>query len=72
MRPIAAILLVASLTSGAAAQDILPTSEQTQVIEKAGEIALQYTANLPNFISTETIPDQDCQRVHTHRYARTP
>jgi hypothetical protein len=55
MRVIAAILLIASLAAGAAAQDNLSISEQTQIIEKAREIALQYTANLPNFISTETI-----------------
>lgn len=39
----------------AAAQNNLSASEQTQIIEKAREVALQYTANLPNFICTETI-----------------
>jgi hypothetical protein len=55
MRVTAAIFLTALLTAGAAAQDSLSMSEQTQVIEKAREVALQYTAKLPNFISTETI-----------------
>jgi hypothetical protein len=39
----------------AGAQDNVSMSEQTQIIERAREIALLYTANLPNFISTETI-----------------
>jgi hypothetical protein len=48
-------LLITLLTVGAAAQDNVLTSEQTQTIERAREIALVYTANLPNFISTESI-----------------
>lgn len=55
MRVTAAIILIASLMVGASAQDNVSTSEQTQIIEKARETALQYTANLPNYISTETI-----------------
>ena len=39
----------------AAAQNNLSPSEQPQIIEKAREVALGYTANLPNFICTETI-----------------
>ena len=39
----------------AAAQYNLSPSEQIQLIEKAREVALHYTANLPNFICTETI-----------------
>ncbi len=51
-----AIILVASLTWSAAAQDSpLLSPGEAQVIEKAREVALQYTANLPNFICTETI-----------------
>jgi hypothetical protein len=45
--------MIASLMVGAAAQD--STGEQTQIIERARGTALLYTANLPNFISTETI-----------------
>src|SRR2546422_11222526 len=52
MRVTAAIILIALLMVGASAQDNVSTSEQTQIIEKARETALQYTANLPNFIST--------------------
>jgi hypothetical protein len=51
----AAIALVASLALAAAAQDRVYLSEQNQIIERARQIALQYTAALPNFISTETI-----------------
>jgi len=40
---------------GAAAQDNVSSAEQPQIIERAREIALLYTANLPNFICTETI-----------------
>ena len=50
-----AIILVASLTWSAAAQDRPLSPEETQIIEKARELALEYTANLPNFICTETI-----------------
>jgi hypothetical protein len=55
VRVIAAIILIASWMVGASAQDSVSTSQQTQIIEKARETALHYTANLPNFISTETI-----------------
>lgn len=55
MRVTAAIILIASLMLRASAQDSVLTGEQTQIIEKARETALQYTANLPDFISTETI-----------------
>src|SRR5215831_15894131 len=51
----AAGVLLAFLMVGAAAQNYVSTSEQTQIIERAREVALQYTANLPNFIATETI-----------------
>ena len=54
-RAILAIILVASLTWSAAAQDSPLSPEETQIIEKAREVALEYTANLPNFICTETI-----------------
>src|SRR5215471_21571241 len=54
-RAILAIILVASLTWSAAAQDSPLSPEETQIIEKARELALEYTANLPNFICTETI-----------------
>src|SRR5215467_10496861 len=52
-RVTAAIILIASLMAGAVAQD--SASEQTQILERARGTALLYTANLPNFISTETI-----------------
>jgi hypothetical protein len=55
IRAILPIVLVASLTWSAAAQDSPPSPEETQIIEKARELALEYTANLPNFICTETI-----------------
>jgi hypothetical protein len=55
MRVTAAIILIASLTWSAAAQHSPLSPEQTQIIEKARELALGYTANLPNFICTETI-----------------
>ena len=55
MRITAAIFLIASSMVGAAAQDNVSASEQIEIIAKAREVALQYTANLPNFISTETI-----------------
>lgn len=55
MRVTAAIILIASLTWSAAAQDSPLSPEATQIIEKARELALEYTANLPNFICTETI-----------------
>jgi hypothetical protein len=48
------IILVALLTWSAAAQDRPPSPEE-KIIEKAREVALEYTANLPNFICTETI-----------------
>jgi len=54
-RVLATIALVASLALAAAAQDRLYLSEQNYIIERARQIALQYTASLPNFISTETI-----------------
>jgi hypothetical protein len=52
-----AVVIAISFASAlvAAAQSSLSPSEQTQIIEKAREVALQYTANLPNFICTETI-----------------
>src|SRR5262245_3374301 len=52
---ILAIILVASLTWSATAQDSPLSPEETQIIEKARELALEYTANLPNFICTQTI-----------------
>lgn len=66
MRWVVMTVLLASLTWTAHAQDnpespLLdppPTpssSEKAEVIEKARDNALQYTANLPNFICTETI-----------------
>jgi hypothetical protein len=55
IRAILAIILVASLTWSAAAQDSPLSPEETQFIEKARELALEYTANLPNFICTETV-----------------
>ena len=50
-----AVILVASLTWSAAAQGSPLSTEETQIIERAREVALEYTANLPNFICTETI-----------------
>jgi len=55
IRAVSAIILVASLTWSAAAQDSPLSPEETQTIEKARQLALEYTANLPNFICTETI-----------------
>jgi hypothetical protein len=55
IRAMLAIILVASLTWSAAAQDSRLSPEETKIIEKARELALEYTANLPNFICTETI-----------------
>src|SRR6516164_9506738 len=54
-RAMLTIILVASLTWSAAAQDSPLSPEETHIIEKAREVALEYTANLPNFICTETI-----------------
>jgi hypothetical protein len=55
IRAILAIILVASLPWSAAAQSGPLSPEETQIIEKARELSLEYTANLPNFICTETI-----------------
>ena len=55
IRGILAIILVASLTWSAAVQDSPLSPEETQIIEKTRELALEYTANLPNFICTETV-----------------
>jgi hypothetical protein len=55
IRAILAIILAASLRWSAAAQDSPLSPEETQIIERAREVALEYTANLPNFICTETI-----------------
>ena len=44
-----------SLASLAVAQNRLSLSQQNQIIEKARQIALEYTAALPNFFGTETI-----------------
>jgi hypothetical protein len=55
MRATTAITLIASLTWSAAAQNSPLSPEETQIIEKAREVTLRYTANLPNFICTETI-----------------
>jgi hypothetical protein len=41
--------------SSAGAQDIFLSGEQKQVFERARALALEYTTNLPNFISTETL-----------------
>jgi hypothetical protein len=55
-RNILAVIAISFASAlAAAAQNDLSPSEQTQIIEKAREVALQYTANLPNFICTETI-----------------
>ena len=55
IRATLAIILVASMTWSAAVQDSPLSHEETQIIEKARELALEYTANLPNFVCTETI-----------------
>jgi hypothetical protein len=55
MRVTAAVILIASLTWSAAAQNSPLSPEETQIIENARELSLEYTANLPNFICTETI-----------------
>src|SRR5262245_53790287 len=54
-RVLAAVALVVSVALAAAAQDSLYLIEENQKIERARQISLQYTASLPNFISTETI-----------------
>jgi len=54
-RAMLTIILVASVTWSAAAQDSPLSPEETHIIEKAREVGLEYTANLPNFICTETI-----------------
>lgn len=69
MRWAAATLLLTSLAGTTSAQggpeNPLPdavqrpsATEQTQVIEKARTIALEYTGNLPNFVATETVRRQ--------------
>src|SRR5260221_11393558 len=55
IRAIVGVILVASLTRSAAAQDSPLSPEETQIIAEARELARQYTASLPNFICTETI-----------------
>jgi len=55
VRVLAVIAISFASALVAAAQNNLSPSEQTQIIEKAREVALQYTANLPNFICTEAI-----------------
>ena len=55
IRAMLAIILVGSLAVSTAAQDSTLSPEETQIIEKARALALEYTANLPNFICTETI-----------------
>src|SRR5215475_3894276 len=55
LRVLAVIAICVASALVAAAQNDPSTSEQTQIIEKARELALEYTANLPNFICTETI-----------------
>jgi hypothetical protein len=55
MRLIAAFVCAASLISSISAQDILSSGQQKQVIDTARNLALEYTANLPNFICTETL-----------------
>jgi hypothetical protein len=65
-RVTAAIILIPSVMVAAAAQDNISTSEQTRIIERAREVALQYTANLPNFIATETI-----QRAELPKHSQT-
>src|SRR5262245_17448123 len=55
VRVLAVVAISFASALPAAAQNNLSSSEQTQIIEKAREVALQYTANLPNFICTETI-----------------
>jgi hypothetical protein len=73
LRRAACILFMAAFTSIASAQENpetplrdapppLSSGEQVQVIEKARELALQYTANLPNFICTETIQRYNMQK----------
>ena len=57
------LALIASVACLAAAQetalvDAPPTpsaSEQAQIIQEVRKIALEYTANLPNFICTQTV-----------------
>jgi hypothetical protein len=66
MRLTAAIILIASLTWNAAAQGSLPSPDETQILEKARELTLEYTANLPNFIGTETI-----RRFHLPKRSKT-
>jgi hypothetical protein len=74
MRWAAATLLLTCLTVRVLAQEnhFLPKAaqppssrEQIEIIEKAREIALRYTDNLPNFIATETIRRQALPRNST-------
>jgi hypothetical protein len=62
LRAILAIVLVASFTCSAAAQGSLLSPEETQIIEKAREVTLEYTANLPNFICIETVRRFELQK----------
>jgi hypothetical protein len=57
-----AIIVLTFASAVAAAQNDLSPSEKTRIIEKAREVALQYTANLPNFICTETIRRSQIQK----------
>jgi hypothetical protein len=78
MRWAAATFLLTCLTVRVLAQEnYLPKaaqppspSEQIEIIEKAREVALRYTDNLPNFIATETIRRQALPRGSTSWKAR--
>jgi hypothetical protein len=78
MRWAAATLRLTSLTLTVLAQEnYLPKaaqppspSEQIEIIEKAREVALRYTDNLPNFIATETIRRQALPKGSTSWKAR--
>jgi hypothetical protein len=55
MRITTGVILAAVWSLTAAAQNGPPQVQQQQIIEQARALALQYTADLPNFICTETI-----------------
>jgi hypothetical protein len=55
VRIIRSVILAAVWASTAVAQTSPSQAEQLQIIEQARGVALQYSADLPNFICTETI-----------------
>ena len=66
IRAMLAIIFVASLTWSAAAQDSPLSPEETQIIEKARELAIEYTANLPILSAPRQSVGLNYQDVHRH------